>query len=1514
MSLGKISIELELKDGKFEARAIKAGAAIRGMETDFAQLDRRVKGVERTIGGFLPKIRDLSIVTAATHSIIHTINGTMIAWTSSVINANAEIERMSALLQGLSSSLTTDGHIKEVADDMGYLFDMAQKAPFSIKELSNSFVKMKSAGLEDVDKKLVSITNAIARFGGNDEILHRATIAIQQMASKGVISMEELRQQLGEAVPNAMNLMADGLGMPMQKMVDLISQGRVKAVPAIDAMMEEMDRTMSGAAVRMMDTWNGMMSQFSTKWALLQKQIGDAGFFGAAKEGMGEVLNFMDSDSALIAMKAVGDAMRDVIEATKQAVVFFKEYGDIILTVAKALGTFYTTAKIASFGVAVLNPKNIKAAADAFKGWGAAILEASAASRTVITPTKHMMGIVLETATSVQKVTLGTRAWGAALAALGGHVGVAIAGLTALYYGYEALKPKINESLEAVKKYGRELDDMGKIKPKLFDKKSIDEAASGLRFLREESERTKAKLKQMEADNIRLHPIARGPNFDKDLGEARQRMADITEEIKNAQVNIEDSMSALIDRGVRRRISIMENERDESIDIFGQTYKQKVDFARKEREAIISAGGDIEKAEAEFNETKRKAAEELYVSRTDALKKYVSQYEAQMTQLVNKSQDIAVLSDVDVKIKINEESLANLQQDYLNLKVAIENATTPDRKRELENQLKDITKEIKGASSALDNLKRLRDGILGNPISEDDIIAYNSIMRSISDVNGKLTDMDGILDKLRSGEPINVDAIIDTNVGKQATEAMAQARNAYIKESKALLNKKREVAVLMKEPDGSASGKHAASLEAQFKIQEDAQKKHNELTLEQLQKVDLAIADSVDSWDGMGKKLTEIYALNRRIAEEEFRARKALNPREAKEIDNSDAIRESERLQSKLNSLRDEAERVSATPSVENTDALMAIREKVKETEKELQINDQLIAKIDEANDAYRRSANVKADVADKKKAEAAAERDRIGREKLSEQEMRQAERREKWLADQKISILDETKRLTRENLEDGTEAYRQATDDRIEHFRRQAIAQAELTGLGRKGKEKEFESFVDRATAELKEKEANRRIEEDKARHSEIIRGLDDEIYSSRLELIEDSFDRERQLLDRRFDLMRRDAEREVELGENKIERLNKIEELRRLEVQKLAQSHRTEFGKMMSETQRFEDLMSDVGMSFVDGWTDGFARLAFASEASFKDMATAIIKQIGILIIKYYALAVAKMIAGALGAGAGAAAGGGTVNGIVPQASSNIGSGFASNMFPNADGGVMPIRKFAKGGVMNEKTAKLLSKAPVMSKTDMLAGGVKNTPQVALFAETDVPEAFIPMPNGAIPLSVSRGKDGSITGSIPLPSGQILPTKIVEDKSVKAFAKGGAVGRVRASSVGGFASASTIDSGAIVSQLIRVEEAINRLGNVAMSSIPSSIVGSDMTQTQNINGSINPSGMSQLAGSVSNIAPEINISVNVASDGRREEGDSGGNDQAGAWTKMAKQIEGVVVGEIVKQKRPGGLLYQGR
>jgi hypothetical protein len=84
------------------------------------------------------------------------------------------------------------------------------------------------------------------------------------MAGKGVIQMEELRQQLGEHVPRAVELMARSVGLSTGELIQKISKGTVEAKATLNAFFVEMDRTFGGAAQEQMKTFNGMLAQTKT--------------------------------------------------------------------------------------------------------------------------------------------------------------------------------------------------------------------------------------------------------------------------------------------------------------------------------------------------------------------------------------------------------------------------------------------------------------------------------------------------------------------------------------------------------------------------------------------------------------------------------------------------------------------------------------------------------------------------------------------------------------------------------------------------------------------------------------------------------------------------------------------------------------------------------------------------------------------------------------------------------------------------------------------------------------------------------------------------------------------------------------------------------------------------------------------------------------------------------------------------------------------------------------------------
>lgn len=384
MNAGDISINLRLDDKDFAISVNNSGKLLRELKQE---LDKTATGVV-TVGdhfsSFTTKLRHTVMTLAAARFAFMDFHDVFLALPISIIKTSGEIERMTALMEGLSKQTTVAGKQLEAISDKDYIFKLAMNSPFEVKALADSFVKLKSVAKDDGQARtwLNSLSEGVAQFGGTSEHMHRATIAIQQMVGKGVVSMEELRQQLGEAVPTAIKSMADGMGMGMAELVKHISKGEVEAVTAVNKMLLQMELTAKGSSARMMKTWEGMFSKAKTAWVLIKKEIGDQGFFQGVKKELGSMLEAFDEgkvskiakevgaslqgfvndlkiigeglkpvwDGFYTTMKGVGAVVQALWADFKMLTGFMKDNAGAVELVTKALMSFYLATKVAAMG------------------------------------------------------------------------------------------------------------------------------------------------------------------------------------------------------------------------------------------------------------------------------------------------------------------------------------------------------------------------------------------------------------------------------------------------------------------------------------------------------------------------------------------------------------------------------------------------------------------------------------------------------------------------------------------------------------------------------------------------------------------------------------------------------------------------------------------------------------------------------------------------------------------------------------------------------------------------------------------------------------------------------------------------------------------------------------------------------------------------------------------------------------------------------------------------------------
>ena len=167
---------------------------------------------------------------------------------------------------------TLVGSGKEARGIVEDVTEFARKSPlFGIEEMLQAAQQLIGVGFDakKIVPTLTTFSDTLAAMGRKPEDLMRMRYAFSQMASKGKVSAEELRGQLGEIFP-AMKMLAKGMGISVDELNDKMKEGGVKSAKAIPILMDQMNKKFGGATDKMYYTWTGQWRAMveNTRYAL----------------------------------------------------------------------------------------------------------------------------------------------------------------------------------------------------------------------------------------------------------------------------------------------------------------------------------------------------------------------------------------------------------------------------------------------------------------------------------------------------------------------------------------------------------------------------------------------------------------------------------------------------------------------------------------------------------------------------------------------------------------------------------------------------------------------------------------------------------------------------------------------------------------------------------------------------------------------------------------------------------------------------------------------------------------------------------------------------------------------------------------------------------------------------------------------------------------------------------------------------------------------------------------------
>ena len=179
----------------------------------------------------------------------------------------------------------TLGSIQAVTEAKQFLLDITERYGADLLTTSNAYLKFgtaaKQAGVSAQDTRNIfeSITKASSVLGLGAERTSYVFLALEQIMSKGRLSTEELRRQLGEHLPGAFGIAAKAMNVTTAELTDMLKKGKIASTDFLPKFAKELERTYGIDTINRVDNLAAAQGRFNNEITLLIRDLDVAGFF-----------------------------------------------------------------------------------------------------------------------------------------------------------------------------------------------------------------------------------------------------------------------------------------------------------------------------------------------------------------------------------------------------------------------------------------------------------------------------------------------------------------------------------------------------------------------------------------------------------------------------------------------------------------------------------------------------------------------------------------------------------------------------------------------------------------------------------------------------------------------------------------------------------------------------------------------------------------------------------------------------------------------------------------------------------------------------------------------------------------------------------------------------------------------------------------------------------------------------------------------------------------------------------
>ncbi len=223
---------------------------------------------------------------------------------ASVLDAGRQMESLTRTFESITGSSTAARaefqFLRQISDDLGQNFYVLADAYRGIGAAAKG-TALEGQSVRDI---FVAMTEASSVLGMSADSTNLAMKAIAQIMSKGKLSAEELRQQIGDHLYGAFNKAAEAMGVTTIQLEEMLQKGLIPADKFIPRFAKVLHEDFGPKAREAATGAQAATNKFREAWMDLKVSMAESGFLDSAVASMRDLTGMLQD-------QGVREGMRD---------------------------------------------------------------------------------------------------------------------------------------------------------------------------------------------------------------------------------------------------------------------------------------------------------------------------------------------------------------------------------------------------------------------------------------------------------------------------------------------------------------------------------------------------------------------------------------------------------------------------------------------------------------------------------------------------------------------------------------------------------------------------------------------------------------------------------------------------------------------------------------------------------------------------------------------------------------------------------------------------------------------------------------------------------------------------------------------------------------------------------------------------------------------------------------------------------------------------------------------------